>query len=174
MSVREGIDTALTIGAGCLIFVVAIVAAIVIWFFAFPHEIGIARNSFPNGVTLGRTLYHEAQSGGREGCQLVVFELAEGDVERLEADAQAYLQRLGPRTPRGNALASWSETPRLHRGSAADAEGWACSNRSRDRTVFEALQAAQRPGAYYTTFNHGEGRIYLIPSRRLAVYYYFG
>lgn len=92
----------------------------------------------------------------------------------------------------GQALLEWAETPMATRrlyeqfeilepltidgGVAYGARGaWTCDTGGvTPETLRRAFAAIDDAGAYYTTFNGGEGVLYIIPAERVAVYRYFG
>lgn len=176
-----------SIGAGCLIAALLLVAAIAAFlFFALRgSEVGIARRAFPSGVEIGNALHQESQSGGREGCALVIFRLGDEAVRALEENSTAYLEGLGDKTGSDRMLSGWRETPMLDGRQGpipltdevnqipADA-AWNCNRNRPAERVRSAYAAAARPGSYYATYNRGEGAIMLIPSERIAVFLYYG
>lgn len=185
---KRGFEAAARIGAGCLIAALLAVAAIAAFlFFALRgSQVDIARRAFPAGVELGDVLYQESRSGGREGCVLVIFQLSDEGVRRLQENSAVYLDGLGDQTISGRMLSGWRETPmwrdRPERPYPAldttydminaDA-AWSCNNNIAERASGPRAASLQ-PGSYYATYANGEGAIVLIPSERVAVFLYFG
>ncbi|MGV3482621.1 MAG: hypothetical protein ACO1O3_21910 [Sphingobium sp.] len=117
---------------------------------------------FPKQVEVERTLYSDASSGLREGCEVIVVELVERSAMRLSGM------------------------------SASGADGWTASPIPEDEKPVAALSvlggcgtdearplgdisgALRRPGAWYKVVNGGEGLAVIVPRAKLAGWYYIG
>ncbi|GAM97277.1 hypothetical protein U91I_00902 [alpha proteobacterium U9-1i] len=178
---------------GCLAIpvILPIVALVGWWIFtSLPAPFGWERGPFLLAIELGRVVVSEqATAGVREGCGFAVIELTNDEAAEITRGGLGYLSPMR-RGRDGEALEAWRETPIAVRASPGDptrfeqitASGgpmyagmsWSCTDADAPDQFEEAQRAVEGPGAYYTSFNGGEGLIYLIPEQRLAVYLYFG
>jgi len=155
---------------------------------ALPPLPGWERGPFPQSLALGETVVAQTDGGFREGCGYALIRLADESAREVEAGGEAYL--LAMRSGRnGVQLSPWRETPvatginesdpTLSEPITFDGEllfarhTLGCQNAPEVSAALSGDWESQ-PGSYYATFNRGEGVLYILPKRRLALYLYFG
>ena len=117
---------------------------------------------FPKQLEVERTLYSDAASGLREGCEAIIVELTERSTMRLSGMSTSGVD-------------GWmaSPIPEDEKAVAALSVLGGCSS-DQGRPLGDISGALRRPGAWYRIVNGGEGLAVIIPRAKLAGWYYIG
>jgi hypothetical protein len=117
---------------------------------------------FPAEVDVERTLFSEGGGVIREACEAVVVQLTDASARRLTASIA--LREDG-----------WRPTPFMQdAGEHLFAIGATAGCNSGHLPPGDFEGALNRPGAYYKLVNGGEGLAVIMPSSKLAGWFYFG
>lgn len=183
---------ALGLATGCLVTPVLLTIAAIVSFFVLvnqPPPRGWERAPFPEAVEVGAVVVNQSEPVGLlEGCVFVALELSETEAREISEAGLAFFT--GLREGRnGEELERWRETPLVTHPNPNN-QNWPLATTLQGEPIFPqhlrscagdpvgrvrtGMVALDRSGAYYTTFNHGEGILYVIPSERLAIYAYRG
>ncbi len=134
------------------------------------------RDALPPVLGQGTLLWHQTQSGFREGCGVAIYRLDDAALQALRGPGAAdWLARArqGRDGRPYHAYAPWRETPAPPEGAGAPAllRGWPCTPDAPPELAAVSVALA-RPGSHYTT--GPEHDLVVVPALGLLVFSYFG
>jgi hypothetical protein len=138
------------------------------------YQIELYENAIPAKLELGKLIYHDGQSGLREGCGEAIFELAKPTVERIKKEGLIFFDDvlLGRDGDSYHDYAPWQATPRATVQNASGLFRGSWCIKSPPVIWSRIRKATQVQSSYFTTGN--EQDIVVIPELGIVVFSYDG
>jgi len=147
------------------------------------------RSRVPEGVAISGVLASSSFSGLMSGCEMAVYRLSEETALSIQKNGLRALRLAHPsgNEHSTNPYGSWEETPgridieKNGTGATHTVYGLyalgGCKGEGETDTNYHSLEmheALKERGSYYQVSRNEEGIFVIVPSRRLAAYYYWG
>jgi hypothetical protein len=140
-----------------------------------PSACADGRQEFPAQIELEEQIASSASGFFMEGCASAEYRLSESTIKAIEADGLSFFRATQPAGGGLHVYRNWTETP-LAPGERLpwDALGGGCDDSRSHLRAYQLERALQSSGNFYTFTENHEGMLLIVPSMKLAAFFYVG